>query len=58
MGPAVVSFLFAIGSGSWIYTKFQRRGGASNTRQSVQAAGICALLIFIIVFFVLKSWIK
>jgi hypothetical protein len=53
MGAGLISFLFSIGAATWIYTKFQRYSG-NNTQQSVFAAGISGLVIFIIFFAILK----
>jgi hypothetical protein len=57
MSAGVVSFLLAIGSSTWIYAKFQRSSG-NNTKQSVIAAGICFILIFIVFFYIFNSIIK
>jgi len=54
MSPGVVSFLFAIGASTWIYTKFQRSSG-NNTQQSVIAAAICFILILIVFYFIFNS---
>jgi hypothetical protein len=57
MSPFIVSFLVAVGAGAWIYTKFQRSSG-NNTQQSAKAAGVAALIIFIIFYFVTQSLLK
>jgi hypothetical protein len=56
MSPVVVSLLFTAGAGTWIYTKLQRSSG-NNTRQSVTAAGVCALLIFIVFLYIANKLI-
>jgi membrane protein YdbS with pleckstrin-like domain len=57
MSAGVVSFLFAIGASTWIYAKFQRSSG-NNTQQSLIAAGICFVLIFIVSLFIFKAILK
>jgi len=54
MSAFVVSLLFAIGAGTWIYTRFQRSSG-NNTKQSLIAAGFCAAVLFILFFFAFRS---
>jgi hypothetical protein len=51
MSPVVVSLLFSAGAGTWIYAKLQRYSG-NNTRQSVIAAGVSGLIIFIIFLYI------
>ena len=51
MSPALVSFLFTAGASTWIYTKFQRYSG-NNTKQSLIASAICAVLIFTIFYYI------
>jgi len=57
MSAFMVSLLFTVGASTWIFTKLQRYSG-NNTKQSTIAASVCALLIFIIFFFVFKSIAK
>jgi hypothetical protein len=57
MSPAVVSFLFTAGASAWIYNKFQRYSG-NNTRQSIIATGVSAVIIFVIFLFIFNSIIK
>jgi hypothetical protein len=52
-----VSLMFAAGSGTWIYTKFQKYSG-NNTQQSAIASVIAALFIFIVFFFITHSFLK
>lgn len=53
MSNAVISFLFAAGSGTWIYTKFMRYTG-NNTKNAVIGAGISAAIIFSIFYSILS----
>jgi hypothetical protein len=53
MGAGLISFLFAAGAATWIYTKFQRYSG-NNTQQSLMASGISGLMIFLVFFLILK----
>jgi hypothetical protein len=57
MSSGVISFLLAVGSATWIFTKFQRYSG-NNTKQSTIAAAISALFIFIVAFAVLNLILK
>jgi len=57
MSPVVVSLLFTAGASTWIYTKFQRSSG-NNTKQSVIAAAIAGIFIFIVFLFITNSIIK
>jgi hypothetical protein len=54
MTPFVVSLMFAAGSSTWIYTKFQRYSG-NNTQQSAMAAGVAGLFILVVFYFIFKS---
>ena len=47
MGSVVFAALLAIGTTTWIYTKFMRHTG-SNTRSSIIASGAAGLFIFFI----------
>ncbi len=44
------ALLFALGAGTWIYTKLQQRTGYGNSRSAAQGAAISAVLLFVIVF--------
>ncbi|MGA3150609.1 MAG: hypothetical protein ABSD10_03310 [Candidatus Saccharimonadales bacterium] len=57
MGLGLISFLFTLGAGTWIYTKLQRYNG-NNTKQSVIAAAVAAVIIFLIMFSILSLIIK
>ena len=47
----MVSFFFTAGAATWIYTKFQRYSG-NNTKQSAMAAGVAAVFIFIVFYYI------
>lgn len=53
MSNFVISLLVAAGSGTWIYTKLQRKSG-NNTRPSLVASAIAALFIFIVLIVILN----
>jgi hypothetical protein len=57
MSPFLVSFLFTAGAATWIYTKLQRYSG-NNTQQSLIGAGVSAIFIFIVFYFIFHSIIK
>ena len=59
MGNGIISFLMAAGAGAWIFSKFQRStGGGDNTKTSLIAAAVSALLIFIFMYLLLGTIIK
>jgi hypothetical protein len=58
MSAAVISLLFALGASTWVYTKFQSRGGNENTKQSVVAAAVSGLIIFFVLWSILSLVLK
>jgi len=52
MSEFAIAFLFAAGGGTWVYLYFMRKTG-SNTQNSLIAAGLVGVLIFIVAFIVL-----
>jgi uncharacterized protein HemY len=57
MGPGVISLLFTLGASTWVYTKLQRYSG-NNTKQSLIAVVVIALIIFFVMFSILSLIIK
>ena len=57
MGNGVISLLLAAGASTWLFTKFQKFSGG-NTRQSVIASAVSAVLIFFASFVILGTFIK
>lgn len=56
MGEGVIALFIALGSGAWIYNKmYPRTGGQTNNAWVV--AGVCTLVIFIIAYTSLKSFL-
>ncbi len=49
MGNGVIAFLMAIGTATWVYSKFYRRTGGNN-QSAVTGAAIVGVLVFIIAF--------
>lgn len=47
MSAALISFLFALGASTWIYTKVMKSSGGL-TQNSLIVAGVSGLLIFFI----------
>lgn len=41
--------MFSVGASTWIYVKFQKYSG-NNTQQSVIAAGVSGLVIFLVLY--------
>jgi predicted ABC-type exoprotein transport system permease subunit len=54
MSNLVISLLFSIGSGAWIYNKLLR-GTGNNKKNSAIAAAISLIVIFVIFYFVLAT---
>lgn len=54
MGKGLISFLLAIGAGTWIYNKFMRITG-SLTERSVIAATVSGIAIFLVSLLVLSK---
>ncbi|HOR23432.1 LPXTG cell wall anchor domain-containing protein [Candidatus Saccharibacteria bacterium] len=52
MSEFTIAFLIAAGGGTWVYLYFMRKTG-SNTQNSLIAAGLVGVLIFIAAFIVL-----
>jgi len=53
MGKGLVSLMFAVGAGTWLYSHFQQTSG-NNTQRSLTAAAITGLVLFIFFFAVLS----
>ncbi len=45
----MVSLIFGVGAGAWIYNQSQRRNGGQSS-QSLMVAGIAGLIAFIVFF--------
>lgn len=54
MSPAVVAFMFAVGVGTWIYTKVMRTTGG-NTQNSAIVAVISGIFAFVIFLLILNT---
>lgn len=54
MPPMVVALLFAVGLGTWAYTKIMRSTGG-NIQSSAITAGIAGLFAFVIMLMILNS---
>jgi len=57
MGSGVISLLFTLGASTWVYTKLQRYSG-NNTKQSIIAIVVIALIIFLATFSILSLVLK
>lgn len=53
MSDYVVAFLFAIGAGTWIYSKIYSRTGG-NTQNALVVAGLSGALLFLFMLVVLN----
>ena len=49
MSAAMVAALFAIGTGTSVYTKLQRRTGYGNNSAAIKGAAATALISFVVV---------
>ena len=47
MSVGVISFIFALGVGAWIYNYMARRTGEGNAKSALIIAGLSALFIFV-----------
>ncbi len=54
MPPVVVALLFAVGAGTWVYTKIMRSTGG-NTKNSAITAGIAGIFAFVIMLLILNT---
>jgi hypothetical protein len=55
MGPALISFLFAISTATWVYSKyFGRRAGQGNIKSAAIASSVVGIIAFVILFSLLK----
>ncbi len=52
MSAAIISLLFALGAGAWLYTKFMRYSG-NNTQQAAIATGVSSVIIFFVLYLIL-----
>ncbi len=48
-----ISLLVGLGFGVWLYTRFQRRGGASSTKNSVIASVVSAIVVTMFLTYIL-----
>jgi len=59
MSNFVISLLVALGVAGWIYYKFfSRRTGEGNTRPAIIGSVVVGVIIFVIVFLALSTFIK
>lgn len=54
MSVVAIAFLFAIGASAWVYTKMEHRLGEVNMKSIMLTVGVCFVLIFVMVFALLK----
>ena len=54
MPPAVVALLFAIGAGTWVYTKVMRSTGG-NTQNAAIVACVAGIFAFIALLLILNT---
>ncbi len=53
MTNGVISFLLAIGTATWVYSKFHRSTGG-NTQNALMGAGVVGIIVFILMFTLLS----
>ncbi|HMS50539.1 MAG TPA: hypothetical protein PKA02_03860 [Candidatus Saccharibacteria bacterium] len=56
MSEGAVAFVFSIGVGAWVYSKFQRRTG-NQTQKSLTAAAVVGVFAFIVFFSLAKMFL-
>ncbi|MEI8187400.1 MAG: hypothetical protein WCG30_00455 [Candidatus Saccharibacteria bacterium] len=54
MSDFVISFMFALGAGAWIYSKVMRTTG-SQVKPSLMVSGTAGVLIFVVLFYLLST---
>jgi hypothetical protein len=57
MSNLIISLLFGIGSGGWLYNKLMRTTG-NNKKNALLGASIIGLLLSILLYLILGSLIK
>jgi len=57
MSDFVISLLFSLGAGAWIYSKAMKSTG-SQVKPSLMVSGSAGLLIFIVLFYLLSTILK
>jgi hypothetical protein len=57
MSAFVVTVMFTAGAATWIFTKLQKYSG-NNTRQSVIAASVAAVFIFVMFYLITSPFLK
>ena len=57
MGPWVVSLMFSIGVSGWVYTQLQRRGGASNPKQTAIGTAVVFLFVLFVSYFIFNMFL-
>ncbi len=50
MSPFLISLLFSLGAGTWVYTKLQQKTGYGNSKAAFKGAAVAALIGFVIMF--------
>ncbi len=50
MSAFFVALLFALGAGTWIYTKLQQKTGYGNSKGALKGAAVAAVIAFVVVF--------
>ncbi|QQS18986.1 hypothetical protein IPL68_02950 [Candidatus Saccharibacteria bacterium] len=48
MSPVFVALLFAVGVGTWVYTKLQQRTGYGNSKDALKGAAIAGGIAFVV----------
>lgn len=48
MNPILVALLFALGAGTWVYTKLQQRTGYGNSKAALKGALVAGGIAFVI----------
>lgn len=54
MSATLVSLLFAVGAGAWIYNRLMRTTG-SNIQSSLVATAVAGIIIFIVAYILLSA---
>lgn len=57
MGPWAVAFMFSLGASAWVYTKIQKRSGASNPKQTFYATSVVFIFLLFVSYYIFNIFL-
>ncbi|QQS20237.1 hypothetical protein IPL85_02190 [Candidatus Saccharibacteria bacterium] len=57
MNPVLIAFIFALGAGTWAYTKLQQRTGYGNSKTALKGAAVTGGIAFVVVLTVALTFL-